>query len=799
MTNADCDGDRCIDNRCVAGEDAGVRDDGGAGSDAFDAGSPLGGECATSDDCLEGRCAGGICTMAGDDCASDGECDGDRYCCAEGCAPGGEAGFCVSYGEGPRGDTNPGCTGVVPIGLFDPSVQCEWLAPPDGDAFPGHVQVLPTPLVANLGNTPMTPAGTLVPNEILINSYNFNDGGANAAQGADPRYFGVLRVLNGQDCSQLETIHDPSFPLIGSSPPAIGDLDGDGVPEIVAATGVNGLIAFRYDAATEVHERFWTGTGLNNAAAPNRWDGPSIHDLDDDGMPEVFYRGEVFQGMTGALLNPAQTGIGSGRTTGFFSVIEDVDDDGELELVANDVFRWNVATQLWEVEYAGLGAGANMHSVADFGTASATGFDSTTLDGIAEIVSIVGSTLRVQTLAGDVVLESAALRGGGPTTVGDFDNDGFPEIASAGGVAYLVFDFECATASPECSCVVDADVPDCSFVRWVQKSQDASSSVTGSSIFDFEGDGQAEAVYADECFTRIYDGQTGDVLYSAFRTSCTWYENPVVADPDRDDNTEIIVGSNSNCNVTCPLIDPIHPGERCEGPDDCVSGMCTGGLCRCADSDGCIDGNVCAPSLDGSAGQVCRAEHPADAAQSGIRVLRDSLDRWASSRSIWNQHAYTITNVNEDGTIPRSSLRVRNHGDAMLNNYRQNAQGSREPGALADITGRLDATICRDDGAETRLVSTVCNRGERAVGAALPATFYLGPPEDGNVICTSFTPGPVPVGGCLEVSCELTEDIEDADVHVRVNDDGSGGATTFECEEDNNDDVVRVAECNVLI
>jgi hypothetical protein len=27
-----------------------------------------------------------------------------------------------------------------------------------------------------------------------------------------------------------------------------------------------------------------------------------------------------------------------------------------------------------------------------------------------------------------------------------------------------------------------------------------------------------------------------------------------------------------------------------------------------------------------------------------VRVLRDRLDRWASSRSLWNQHAYNITN-----------------------------------------------------------------------------------------------------------------------------------------------------------
>jgi hypothetical protein len=72
------------------------------------------------------------------------------------------------------------------------------------------------------------------------------------------------------------------------------------------------------------------------------------------------------------------------------------------------------------------------------------------------------------------------------------------------------------------------------YVRWSRPSQDASSATTGSSIFDFEFDGQAEAVYGDECFTRVYEGKTGEVLYSSYRTSCTWYENPIVADVDND-------------------------------------------------------------------------------------------------------------------------------------------------------------------------------------------------------------------------------------------------------------------------
>ena len=66
-------------------------------------------------------------------------------------------------------------------------------------------------------------------------------------------------------------------------------------------------------------------------------------------------------------------------------------------------------------------------------------------------------------------------------------------------------------------------------------------------------------------------------------------------------------------------------------------------------------------------GNVCRMQHgnvtdkqTADKSFTGIRVYRDKLDRWASSRAMWNQHAYSITNVSDDGIIPPTSGTRRN-------------------------------------------------------------------------------------------------------------------------------------------
>jgi hypothetical protein len=720
-----------------------------------------------------------VCEKDEGPCQDDGDCDGDTYCCGAGCAVGGPSG-CVAYGKGPQGNFNDSCT-VQPVpGLFEATVQCEWVAPPEGDPYPSHVQVLVTPLVADLPYDGGNAAA-----EIVVVTYNGLDGGAASSVGSSGAFFGVIRVLNGQNCQQLASIADPTNPIIGSSTPSIGDLDGDGVPEIVTHRGNGGLVAFRWDAAAGTYGTYWTSVATD-LVGTNHYDGPSIHDLDDDGFPEVLSASEVYDGKTGARLNPGQNLFGD-KLAGNIAVAGDLDGDGQIELLAGPVYRWNKAKKLWEQAYPGAPALPHF-AFADFGTPGATPaeFDPTKFDGIAEIVGAGSSRIVLATLGGQLLVDlPGGISGGGPPTIGDFDNDGRPEIATAGGTSFKVIDLDCAAPG----------TPGCAepFVRWVKASQDASSATTGSSIFDFEGDGQAEAVYADECFARVYDGKTGDVLYSAYRTSCTWYENAVVADPDRDANTEILVGSNANCSVSCPSLDPIHKGIRCADFSECKSNFCSEGFCRCSSDAECPDGYRCAAPPDNpNDDKTCRAYHPPGGGQVGLRVLRDRLDRWVASRPMWNQHAYSINNVNDDGTIPKTAAWKQNHTTAGLNNFRQNAQGTASANDAPDITGKLDqANVCKVTGQTVTLTATVCNRGKKGIGAALPATFYQGDPADKKILCTSYTSGPVPPGGCLEVSCEVSSGVE-GQITMVVNEDGAGNKTTIECEDGNNQDKVQL-------
>jgi hypothetical protein len=478
-----------------------------------------GGEaCVKSEDCPEDQvCAAKACVPFNGDCVDNGDCHGDTFCCAKDCLPQGELpGACIDFGLEPEGGAHEDCEGPVPVGLFQASLQCEWTAPPPGDPYPNHKNVLASPLAAPLPHLGQSST------ELVVVTYNFSDGGAQSGYGSDPNYFGVIRILDTRSCAQLETIHDPQNKMIAATPPAIGDLDGDGIPEIVTHRAGTGVVAFKWDDGLKKYTTFWVAlnTNVNNVI---RWDGPSIHDLDNDGFPEVISASAVFDGQTGDRLNAGQMLPGAGA--GIIPVLGDLDNDGNIEIIAGSVWRWNIGMDKWEMAYTG--APNNRHyGFADFGTPGPlpADFDFKKLDGKAEIVSVGGNVVRLHTLSGQLLL-SSPISSGGPPTIGDFDKDGFPEIAAAGGTNYIVYDLECKNAGPGCVG---------NYVRWTRPSQDASSATTGSSIFDFEFDGQAEAVYGDECFTRVYEGKTGEVLYSSARTSCTWYENPIVADVDND-------------------------------------------------------------------------------------------------------------------------------------------------------------------------------------------------------------------------------------------------------------------------
>jgi len=132
------------------------------------------------------------------------------------------------------------------------------------------------------------------------------------------------------------------------------------------------------------------------------------------------------------------------------------------------------------------------------------------------------------------------------------------------------------------------------------------SGLASSTAFDFLGKGVANGVYGDQVALYVYDGKSGNQLFMENRSSGTLIEYPVVADVDNDGSADIVVVSNKSVGMY------MHT----------------------------------------------------------VEVWQDAQKRWAPTRRIWNQHAYFVSNVREDGTIPKVPAK----SWLKLNTFRTNAQ-----------------------------------------------------------------------------------------------------------------------------
>lgn len=717
-------GQVCVNGQCVDETDGGVNRDGDLWPDAGCPWAQCGPVC-----CRAGEfCAlGEACAVEQDPCQTSDDCWYDSYC---------DNGTCIPYGIPAGHDHDESCENPIDITAILPAEQCRWTGPPAGDAHPDHYHVMSTPVVVDfdLDSDPYS----LHPS-IVFTSF------PTAGHYGGP---GVIRVIDGNDCTQQFSFDAVEDQAMSPAPVAVGDLDGDGHAEIVAVTFSGGLMAFRYDPVAQTFAQLWrSGTCVgggppstpDNTGGADQWSGPSIHDLDDDGDPEIIYGATVYRSdgclVSNSLGFPAYH-------KGLIPVLIDVDADNQVELVmGNGIYEWSTALQDWVAEpyFNGAALGHGQVAVADFGDwplASQGGVDR------AEVVVISAGFARVQTIEGTVIFGPVAIPGGGQggaPTVADFDGDGRREFASAGGSQYAVFDFDCLAGGTPAGC--NGQSPGTG-ILWTQPSQDQSSNTTGSSVFDFDADGAAEAVYADECFLRIYDGATGVVLYSAARSSGTTYENPVIVDVDGDYRTEIVSAVNNyagslGCPATDPLMNSTTFGEN-----------------------------------------------------HGIVVLRDVDDRWAASRPVWNQHAYSVTHIGDQGQIQTTSQVDRNWQDPVLNNFRQNVQGDLTALGEPDLTAGGDVGTVACVGTVATISARVCNRGTLPMVNGTEVAFY----EDGLTgpeLCRATIPIALGVGECLVVSCDADLGGQMIDVFVMVDPDG----TTIECYEANNGALYQGVAC----
>jgi hypothetical protein len=668
-TSADCmTGEYCEPSLGMGG-DAGVPDGGVVDGGAADAGVRDAGAIDTG---VMGD-AGPVCTGAA---PTVGRCLAIPPRCPSGVDGGG-----VDGGSPDGGTCTTVCEYHPPVGNLQAVTAWSWGQPTPPADFPNHIDVWSTPAVGRLYDANCDGhVDDLDPPAVIFVSGHAVDsttGRGTCCQCSNTTptecHRGVLRAVDGRTGQTLWSLRRASASSSGFSATsvAIGDVDRDGRMDVVAATGEGYVVLVDGNGnVVRTSDQPIPGSGNDSFG----WGGGfAIADMDGDGFPEIAWGATVFH-TTGGTITRAWTGsAGSGGgVSSNLSTFADVDEapDGHLELVAGTTAYRADGTILW-----------NRTDLTDGfpGVADMNG------DGHPDVVLVAsGHVTILHGRDGTTLAPNFALTGtgsGGPPTIADFDGDHHPEIGVAQQNYYSMLELNAAgTALTQV---------------WRTANHDLSSSVTGSTVFDFEGDGIAEVIYADECFLWVYDGPTGHVRYAGLTTSFTGTEASIVADVDGDGHAEIVLVSNG--------ADPSSSGWHCNEAPWTMP----------------VTGDYARPAWTPPAGAP---------AYRGLRVLRDAARSWVGTRPIWNQHTYHVTNICVPGdgacTMGEGYGAIPTHEQSnwtlgWLDNFRQNVQQSGVFDA-ADATLVLDVH-CTDP---VVLVANLRNLGAAILPPGVQVDFF---------------------------------------------------------------------------
>ncbi len=514
--------------------------------------------CAGTSCCNDATqiCLGDRCLTKGKACENNGDCSWTQFC-----DPASRT--CVELADSPNH-----CVYIPPVGEFSPSAQWNF---PEG--------VLGSAIVINLtddngdgkideNDIPdvvfVTAAGKLVAlsgdtGEVLAQSahiansttvrYGYrNDLGAAKVDGDEypeivvgtsvpsanpqvnfgPQYQLVMNLVpDGSGYKFVEkarlTLGEEIESVSVDLHPSFADVDGDGKIEIVTTRGIlnndmSWRCQFKVGAPKPAEDASLTPSvdiGYNIRYGANYLDDVIVADLDGDGNAEIISAG-IFDNNCKMIVPRSQ---GGGHHYAVADLLPNNGKPGELipEIVRVRNVRGTVGTvEVWKVYKNGNTWSSEKIKSADLPINKAR----------AKVEQYQGTTADC-----DANLDSWVCNAwGGPPVIADFDGDGKMDIGLATTWYYLVYRNDLT-------------------VLWQDGNiTDFSSGRTGSSVFDFEGDGIAEVVYRDELKLRIYSGpgknDGPNILFETPSTSATVTEYPLIVDVDNDGNSEIVMVSN---------------------------------------------------------------------------------------------------------------------------------------------------------------------------------------------------------------------------------------------------------------
>lgn len=579
--------------------------------------------------------------------------------------------------------------------------------------------------------------------------------------------------------------------------PIVGDLDGDGIPEVIGKQGPYVLGTQGYDDLLIINGR----TGLLEATVQTpilQWinNAVGIMDVDGNGYGEIY--------LTTAH-NPT-------------NVLD------RNRLICYD---YNPVTQAYFFKWRSVGRVNQPTGQANNGNNNLPNFADFNQDGTPEIYvrnQIFNGLTGVQIVNGDTNSVGANTyygvnsRFAFPLAIDVLPDAACPDCAGpelvAGNQVYSVF--------------IDPVTPANSRMT-VQR--EAPNKLDGyTSIVDIDRDGDLDGIIstslsATQAEVYVWELQTNTVLYSfIMNTSNHAIARANAADFDGDGLPEFGI-----CTANRYTVLEVQAGalvQKWSIPTTDVSGG-TSSTVFDFEGDGKFEviyrDETNLNVYDGATGQVlfqtpCASgtsnEYPtiADVDADGetellcscggeLKAFKSGNQPWVPTRKLWNQQSFHNTNVNEDLTIPRQIQSPHIVGDSiLLNTFLSTIQLKDYPSP--DISTEIEFLGCLGD--SLLLEITLCNEGNLQYPVGMPLTFYPQNPTTNLTfpLYTALTPVSVDTGQCRSYTAVLPN-LGGGTFYAVANDDFSIGTpynltadfpvtSVGECDFENNIDSVTI-------
>lgn len=523
-----------------------------------------------------------------------------------------------------------------------------------------------------------------------------------------------------------------------NSLPVVADLDGDGVPEVVFSK-LQGLLS----ATIEVYHGDGSGRMWSDATPTAYGSAPAVADLDGDGHPEVLAvtdsDGYAIRAMSwdGRFLWESEKFEGDHFNWATGPIVSDMDHDGSPEIVAGKVILNADGTTRGIGGYTSIGCPADAGWLKEGAFPAVADID---LDGVEEVIA--GNA--IYSPDGDV-LHRNGLYPDGAVSVANLDGDPEGEWVSVSWNAIYAFDTDGS-------------------LLWGPLSPLNANILSSPAIGDIDGDGEVEILVAggNELWALNADGT---LLWDYPVVDMSGATGASIFDFDADGVPEVVYID----EVQMVALNGADGAEKFWSDEHSSATMYDYPVIADVDADGHAEILVVHDSWS-----------------SGMSVYGDRTDSWAPVRGVWNQHAYSITNINDDLSVPTT---------AVPNFTRYNSYHSAlalAPGEFlaADVASEI-LDVCEkdcDDG-ELRVLVQVRNTGSATIEAGMSVALYARFDDGDRLLGVTTLADAVPVERSspgIEFVVDAAEVAGAEALWVAADDDGTGTGALSECLETDN-------------